>query len=75
MIVSCEVILTLSRTVRGCTSEVVTYPKLIIREVMFDEFRLLLFKLAGPLRQRVILNSLLAYHIEVCCPHEPLARL
>lgn len=65
MIVSCEVILTPSRTVRGCTSEVVTYPKLIIREVMFDEFRLLLFKLAGPLRQRVILNSLLAYHIDV----------
>ena len=75
MIVSCEIILTLSWTVRGCTSEVVTYPKLIIREVMFDEFRLLLFKLAGPLRQRVILNSLLAYRIEVCCPHEPLARL
>lgn len=63
MIVSCEIILTLSWTVRGCTSEVVTYPKLIIREVMFDEFQLLLFKLAGPLRQRVILNSLLAYHM------------
>ena len=63
MIVSCEVILTLSRTVQGYTSEVVTYSKLIIREVMFDEFRLLLFKLAGPLRQRVILNSLLAYHM------------
>ena len=30
---------------------------------MFDEFRLLLFKLAGPLIQRVILNSLLAYHM------------